>query len=171
MIMKTNSFKTSNRYILPIVGIAILIFSACESPVKVPEKLISDETAATMDYHLSNRTQGQIPTDDGLSFGYTYEELEEYMIYLKDVSKKKNILLDSVKFVIAAYPPNPERGNKVYTAIYLKPTFKKDKKLDNINKAQIGGNNEEETENHTEYNTILDMSGCCPSDEFIADQK
>ncbi len=163
--------KSFLNFLIPIF-ICPLIFTACTEPVKVPKKLISDATAEQMDQYLQNRTANDIPDDDRLVFGYTFEEMEEYLIYLKDIADKKQLSLDSIQFVIAAYPPHPEKDNKIYRAIYLRPTFKNGN-INSVNKAQVsapgdGGATEEgEHENVTGQRTKLDMSGCCHSAEFI----
>ena len=171
MTMKLNNLKISNISFLTLI-ILLTSMMSCSGPVKVPEKLISDQTAARMDNFLKNRTSLQIPADDRLVFGYTFQEMEDYMVYLKDIANKTQVSLDSIQFVIAAYPPNPDRDNKVYTAIYLRPTFVSQLDIDKVNKAQVGTITEGETSQEEEtYKTILDMSGCCPSDEFISAEK
>ena len=138
----------------------------CKPPVKAPKKLISNETAIMLDNYFENREITDIPNDDRKTFGYTFEEMEHYLAYLKQHAKQRNIVLDSLKFVIAAYPPNQELNNKIYRTIYLKPTYKNGSS-NQVNKAQVSNNN-----NHSEEamedtaKTILDMSGCCPSSNY-----
>ncbi len=161
--MKMNDLNLKKLLIIFLIG---LLQWSCTTPVEIPEKLISDRTALAMDGYLSNRTPEEIPDDDRITFGYTFEEVDTYLTYLKYVAGEIQMELDSVTFVIAAYPPNPERGNKVYRAIYLKPIFS----TQNINRGDTGTETNSEDEAQ-EFKTILDMSGCCPPQAFIEAQR
>jgi hypothetical protein len=99
--------------------------------VKKPAKCISVEAARVLQDNWAETRKPPIDKalgyEDAREVFYTIEELEEFLNYVKDESKKQGITNPGIRIFFGAY--NDDKSNKA--TVFLAPTNGDDKNSDN----------------------------------------
>ncbi|KAA1248061.1 hypothetical protein [Aquimarina sp. RZ0] len=94
--------------------------------IQRPKKCITEEEARELHDNWCIKREGHLKKslgfEDAREFHWSVAELEEYLAYVKQESKKQGITNPGIRAYFGAYPQNKCTKNRGYSTLFFAPT-------------------------------------------------